>query len=160
MYSFIISKVVKYRKILLKYNAYMYFIFSLVKLAKIYNITFFRFPLTFPLTYCSTLQNFKRLYCDFLICKRKHQEEYFGNKIIWLSVYLEKKIVFHLLHLPLRCNYTRPGKIIKGSPNGLFHIWYIWSDLWRKSGKILKKWYSVSRKGVKNEAFSHLNFGI
>ena len=28
--------------------------------------------------------------------------------------------------------------IIKGSPNGLFQIWYIWPDLWRKSGKILK----------------------
>ena len=45
------------------------------------------------------------------------------------------------------------GKIIKTSPNGHFHIWYIWSDLWRKSGKILKNGFLVSRKRGQNEVF-------
>ena len=30
------------------------------------------------------------------------------------------------------------GKIIIGPPNGLFNIWFIGSDLWWKSGKVLK----------------------
>ena len=39
------------------------------------------------------------------------------------------------------------GKIIKGSPNGLFHIWY------QEIRQDFEKWFSVSRKGVKNEVF-------
>ena len=42
---------------------------------------------------------------------------------------------------------------LKGSPNGLFHVWYIWSDLWQKSGKILKNGFRSLGRGVKNEAF-------
>ena len=44
-------------------------------------------------------------------------------------------------------------KIIKGSPNGLFHIWYIWSDLWWKSGKILKNGFRSLGRGSKMKHF-------
>ena len=45
------------------------------------------------------------------------------------------------------------GKLIKGSPNGILHTWYIWSDLWRKSGKILKKWFPSLGRGSKMKHF-------
>ena len=61
------------------------------------------------------------------------------------------------------------GKMIKGSPigNGLFHIHvrYIWSDLWRKSGKILKNGFqSLLGRGSKMKHFPfkgwHLKFSF
>ena len=45
------------------------------------------------------------------------------------------------------------GKLIKGSPNGISHTWYIWSDLWRKSGKILEKWFPSLGRGSKMKHF-------
>ena len=56
------------------------------------------------------------------------------------------------------------GKIIKGSPNGLFHIWYSWSDLWRKSAKILKNGFRSPERGSKMKPFPlkiwHLEFSF
>ena len=52
------------------------------------------------------------------------------------------------------------GKIIKGPPNGLFHIWYIWSDLWRKSGKILKNGIRSLGRGSKMKHFPLKIFGF
>ena len=57
---FIIYKVMKYRKILMKYIVYFIFSFYIFTPPECtYNV--FGLPLTFPLTYCSALQNFKRL---------------------------------------------------------------------------------------------------
>ena len=44
------------------------------------------------------------------------------------------------------------GKIIKGSPNGLFHMVYLGRPM-AEIRQDFEKWFSVSRKGVKNEAF-------
>ena len=49
-------------------------------------------------------------------------------------------------------------KIIQGPPNGLFHMWYIGSVLWRKPDKILKMVFGPF-KGSQNKVFPVI-FGI
>ena len=58
---FIIYKVMKYRKILMKYYILYEYITLYIFTPPECTYNFFGLPLTFPLAYCSALQNFKRL---------------------------------------------------------------------------------------------------
>ena len=91
---------------------------------------------------CCFVRNLEYHTCMF----SKHiQTNYLDRKVsttVYMAIFAAVTVKAYIL-----------GKIMKGSPNGLFHIWYIKSDPWRKSGKILKNGFRFLGRGSKMKHF-------